>query len=174
MKYASVMIVLIAMGAAGCGDSEPDQTEPEKNASGETAAEETKRILEAIAKNRPPKSVKPPGFFGGGSSSGRRKDDPEDQDTDPDLLVVPPESATQPARVKRPPPKPVTPDQRAAKQVKLAELYLANAAAAPTPAGREFLTDKAATILKEIIAKHPKAPATTEATRLLKEIEAAQ
>jgi len=174
MKYTAVIIVLIAMSAAGCSDSEPEQTESPKETSPEDAAAEAKRILEAVAQNEAPKSIRPPGFFNNGSSGDRRKDDSEDRDTDSDLIVMPPVSATQPKPVKRPPPKPVTPDEQAAKQVKLAKLYLANAAAAPTPAGRKFLSDKATTILKGIISKHPKAPATTEAAKLLAEIETAQ
>ena len=175
MKYTAVIIVLIAMGAAGCSDSESDQTESPEETSAEAVAAEAKRILEAAAQNEAPKSVKPPGFFGGGSARGRRKDDPEDQDIDPlDSVAGPPEPTTQPELVKRPPPKPVTPDERAAKQVKLAKLYIANAAAAPNPAGRKFLNDKAVTILKEVISTRPQAPAATEAARLLAGIEAAK
>ena len=162
----------MAMGLAGCGDSESEETESPKKTSAEAVAAEAKRILEAVAKNEDPKSVKPPGFFDGGSSRGRRKDDP---DTDPlDSVAEPPDPTTFPKPVKRPPPKPVTPDERAEKQVKLAKLYIANAAAAPNSAGRKFLSDKAAAILKEVISKHPQAPATTEARGLLKEIEAAK
>jgi len=165
----------MAMGLAGCGDSESDPTEPPKKTSAEAVAAEAKRILEAVAKNEAPKSVKPPGFFDGGSARGRRKDDPDDPDTDPlDSVATQPGSAVPHESTKRPPPKPVTPDERAEKQVKLAKLYIANAAAAPNPAGRKFLSDKAAAILKEVISKHPQAPATTEARGLLKEIEAAQ
>jgi len=175
MRYATIItVLLLAFGAAGCGDSESDQTESPKKTSAEAVAAEAKRILEAAARNEAPKSVKPPGFFGGGSARGRRKDDLEDLDTYPDPGAVKPEPATQPKPVKRPPPKPVTPDERAAKQVKLARLYIANAAAAPTTAGRKFLNDKAATILKEVISTHPKAPAAIEARKLLAEIEAAQ
>ena len=175
MRYAAVITVLMALGAMGCSDDQSDQTEAPKDTSAETAAAEAKRILEAVAKNEAPKSVKPPGFFGAGSSRGRRKDDPDDQDTDPlDSLAGPPKPATQPEPTKRPPPKPVTPEERAEKQVKLAKLYIANAAAAPSSAGRKFLNGKAATILKEVISKHPQAPAATEARKLLAEIEAAQ
>ena len=175
MRYAVVITVLMALGAAGCSDDQGDQTEVPKESSAETAAAEAKRILEAIAANDArSKPVKPPGFFGGGSTRGRRKDDPADWDTDPDPVVAPPESTTPPEPVKRPPPKPVTPNEQAEKQVKLAKLYIANAAAAPTPARRKFLRDKAATILKEVISTRPQAPAATEAAKLLAGIEAAQ
>ena len=175
MKYTAVITILMAMGLGGCGDSEPDPTESPKKTSAEAVAAEAKRILEAAATNEKPRSVNAPGFFDSGSARGRRKDAPDDQDTDPlDSVAGPPEPAAQPKPVKRPPPKPVTPDERAEKQVELAKLYIANAAAAPTPAGRKFLNDKAATILKEVISKHPQAPAATEAAGLLKKIEAAQ
>lgn len=174
MKYATVIAVLMALGAAGCGQSEPDQTETKEETSAEAIAAEAKRILEAVAANEAPKSVRPPGFFGGGSSRGRRKDDPGDQDIDPDPLVILLDPATQPKPVKRPAPKPVTPDERAEKQVKLAKLYIANAAATPGDARRKFLHDKAATILKEVISTRPQGPAATEAAKLLKEIEAAK
>ncbi len=113
MKYTAVITILLAMGLAGCGDSESDQTETKKKSSAEAVAAEAKRILEAATTNEDPKSVRPPGFFGGGSARGRRKDDLDDLDTDPDLIVVPPEPTTQPKRVKRPAPKPITPDERA-------------------------------------------------------------
>jgi len=175
MKYAATITILMALGLAGCGDSEPEQTETKKESSAEAVAAEAKRILEAAATNEAPKSVKPPGFFGGGSSGGNGKDDPDDQNTDPlDSLTGPSEPTTQPKPTKRPPPKPVTPDERAAKQVELGKLYLANAAAAPTPAGRKFLSNKAATILKEVISEHAQAPAATEAAKLLAGIEASQ
>lgn len=176
MRYTAVItVILMAMGPAGCSDSEPEQTETKKESSAEAVAAEAKRILEAAAANESPKSVKPPGFFGGGTSRGVRKDDPDEQSTDPlDSLAGPSEpAATQPKPTKRPPPKPVTPDERAEKQVKLAKLYIANAATAPTPAGRKFLSKKAAKILEEVISKHPQAPAATEAARLLKGIETA-
>jgi|GEM_PF-2350783 len=174
MRYAVVITVLTALLAAGCGDREPDQSEASKDSSAQAVAAEARRILEAAAQKEAPKSVRPPGFFGGGSARGRRKDDPDDWETKPDPLVMPSEPTTKPKPVKRPPPKPVTPDERAEKQVKLAKLYLANAAAAPNSIGRKFLKDKAATILREVISKYPQAPATTEAARLLKEIENAQ
>jgi hypothetical protein len=168
----------MAMGAAGCGDDQSDQTdqtESPKESSAEAAAAKAKRILEAVATNEKPKPVGAPGFFGDGPARGRRKDNPDDRDADPLDLIATTEPATQPKPVKRPPPKPVTPDEQAAKQVKFAKLYLANAAAAaPATAGRKRLNKEAATILKEVISKHPNAPAATEAAKLLAGIEAAQ
>jgi len=74
---------------------------------------------------------------------------------------------------KRPPAKPLTPDQQAKKQLKLAKLYIAGAGATPTLDKRKsLLRDKAAPILKEIIAEHPQSPAATEARKLLTKIKA--
>ena len=170
MKYAATIALLMAMGAAGCSDSEPEQTEAPEKISAEDAAAEAKRILKARPKNEESESVRQPGFFGGDSTRVRRKGDFEDLDSD--QTPAPPETTTASEPVKRPPPKTLTPDERAEKQVKLAELYIANAAAATSAARRKFLNDKAAAILKEVLATHPQAPITTQARKLLAGIEA--
>ena len=173
MKCAAITIVLMAIGLTGCGDNEPEQTEATEETSAQAAAE-AKRIMQAAPKTESPRSVGAPGFFGGGATRGRRIDDPDDtDDTDDDLLTMSSEPE-KPKPVKRPPPKSVSPDEQAAKNVKLAKLYIANASTAATADKRKFLRDKAATILKEIISTRPQAPAATEAKILLKEIENAQ
>jgi hypothetical protein len=162
--------MLIAMGSPGCGKSDPEQTRtPEKPPTRKLTAEE-KSAMEAIAANGGSnKSVRPPGFFGGGSSHGRRPDASEDtgdqgkRENDPALGG---------GAVKKPSPNLVKPNAEAERKLRLARLYIANAASATSTVRREFLQDKAISLLKEVISKHPQDPAADTCGKLLAEIQA--
>jgi hypothetical protein len=168
MRLTAVITLLIAMGAAGCSDTQSEQTDrtdqddAPKKQSPEDIAAETKRILAAEAPKEESAPARSPGFFSGSSTRGRR------QDTQP-TVTTPPPTPDEPA--KRPTPNLVKPNAQAERQFRLAKLYTANAASVPSTVRRKFLRDKAATILKEIISKYPQAPIATQAKKLLAEIE---
>jgi hypothetical protein len=170
MKYAAVITLLAAIGAAGCGgpddetNEQADKTESKKELSPEAIAAEARRIMETARTGKEPKPVGKPAFFGG-ASSGTREDKDVIETTQPATPVEP---------VKPPPPRLVKPGAQAERLLRLAKLYIANAASAPSPIQRKFLSDKAVGILKEIISKHPQNPAATEANKLLAEIETTQ
>jgi hypothetical protein len=168
MRLTAVITLLIAMGTAGCNDAPSEQTDrtdqddTPKKLSPEDIAAQAKRILAAKAPKEESVPVRSPGFFNGNSTQGRR------QPTQPTVTTP---SPTPDEPVKRPTPNLVKPNAQAERQFRLAKLYTANAASAPSTVRRKFLHDKAATILKEIISKYPQAPIATQAKKLLTEIE---
>jgi len=180
MKRMAIVLLLAAFSAAGCGEKEPQQAETPKERSAKEVAAEAERILAAAPKKDASGSVSSPGFFGGGPSRGSRTDLVEDSDRDPypSLRGNTGKSASDPEPVKKAPPRPAprifTPDEQAAKQFKLARLYLTNADNAPSAVRKRFLQGQAVAILEKMIAKHPKAPSTAQAKQLLTSLQDAQ
>ena len=172
MRYTAVMMVLLALGAGGCRDK--PSAEPQKPKPADSAPAPAGQAFEPTprADYVPREPVRPPGFFGvgGGSSHGRRK-----PDTDIKPGAAPPTkpiAKPKPKPVKRPPRAPLTRDKQAENKLKLAKLYLANAAAARAADKRRDLRAKAASILKDILSKYGKSPAAKDARELLGTLEA--
>ena len=177
VKYASVILMLVAIGLGGCKDrnaERDDQADSKDDSPSNVLAEEVKRALEGATRdNPPPRPGGGPGFFDGGSS-GQRQYEPDEPEVDPvpDPVAAPPTPDPEPA--KRPAPKLVAPGAKAQRAIRLAKLYITNASSASDPAKRKLLNEKAAAILKEVIEEHPQTPSATEAKKLLAEIESAQ
>ena len=175
MKYTVVITLLATMFVLGCGSKKEEPTKPRKQEatklSPEELAAEAKRIL---AKQAPiddrPTRVSSPGFFGGKSSGTRAEQDIDTQKNQP---IKPIEPIKPVEVIKRPEIKPVTPDQRVVKQIKLARLYIANASSG-SESTRRTLYGQAAAILKKVIAKYPQAVNIDQARKLLAEIETTQ
>jgi hypothetical protein len=173
MKYAAIIAILMAIGAAGCGKSESDQAEANEKTDKSVAGQVNKAVEDITSYDATDRSARAPGFFNRRSSGTRAdlKEDPGDFDTD-DVPAVQPAATPEP--VKRPEPKLVKPNAEAERKLRLAKLYIDNAASATSAIRSKFLHDKAVTILKEIISKHAQDPAAPQAKKLLAQIETAE
>lgn len=172
MRYTALMMVLLALGAAGCRDRQSPPAESQRPANSAPAPAGQACDPTPRADYVPREPVRPPGFFGVvvGSSHGRRK---PDRDAKPAAAPPPkPLEKPKPKPVKRPPRAPLTPDKQAENKLKLAKLYLANAAATRAADKRGNLRARAAAILKDILSKYGKSPAAKDARELLGTIEA--
>ena len=177
MRYTALMMVLLALGAAGCRDKQSPPAESQKPEPADSTAAPAGQASEPTPRDDyvPLEPARPPGFFGigGGSSYGRRKPDKGDRDAKPDAArLAKPIEKLKPKPVKRPPRAPLTPDKQAQNKLKLARLYLANASATRAADKRRDLRAKAAAILKGILSKYGKSPAAKDARELLGTLEA--
>jgi len=177
MRCTAVMLallVLLAFGAGGCRGKPPPAAEPQKPRPADSAPAPAGQASEPTDREdyvaREP--VRPPGFFGVGVGPSHGAREP-DRDTRPPATPRPkPVAKSRPKPVKRPPRVPLTPDKQAENKLKLARLYIANAAAARAADKRRQLRAKAAGILKEILSKYGKSPAAKDAGELLGALEA--
>ncbi len=170
MKHITIAAILMAIFAAGCGESKPDEPETPKET---TAEPRVKNLFEVAADDDDDKGgrVGAPGFFSGSARGGRRTlpRDRDDIDEPETAQVKPPET---PEPVKRAEPNLVKPDAEAERKIRLAKLYIDNAASAASSARSKFLLDKALVILKEVMSKHPNDPAAGDAKKLLAKVQA--
>jgi hypothetical protein len=169
MKHLAIAALLAAVFAAGCGESGPEQSETQDESKAKPEANRRVKIVADDTDRR----VGAPGFFSGSARGGRRvlARDPDDIDEPEVPDVKPPET---PEPVKRAEPNLVKPDAEAERKIRLAKLYIDNAASAASAERSKFLLDKALVILKEVVSKYPKDPAVGEAKKLLAKIQTPQ
>ncbi|MBT3200291.1 MAG: hypothetical protein HN350_10265 [Phycisphaerales bacterium] len=177
MKYAVIITLWAVMLVCGCGSKteDPPREADASTSLPEKSPNETDPITDHTEPDDddPPARVRAPGFFGGSSSGTRAEQDSYTQKKQPIKPIEPIEPIKPVEPIKRPEIKPVTPDQRVSKQIKLARLYIANASSG-SESTRRTLNSQAVAILKKVIAEHPQAENIDEARKLLGEIETTQ